>query len=48
MTPEALMRRALEYARTFGLPVVQHAEDKHLAQNGVMNEGPNATRASRC
>ena len=40
-----LMRRALEYARTFGLTVVQHAEDKNLAQGGVMNEGPAATRA---
>ena len=40
-----LMRRALEYARTFGLCVVQHAEDKQLAQGGVMNEGPAATRA---
>jgi dihydroorotase len=40
-----LMRRALEYARTFGLVVVQHAEDKQLAQGGVMNEGPAATRA---
>jgi dihydroorotase len=39
-----LMRRALEYARTFGLPVVQHAEDSHLAGDGVMNEGPVATR----
>ncbi len=40
-----LMRRALEYARTFGLPVVQHCEDSHLAAGGVMNEGPAATRA---
>jgi dihydroorotase len=40
-----LMRRALEYARTFGLVVIQHAEDKNLAQGGVMNEGPAATRA---
>jgi dihydroorotase len=40
-----LMRRALEYARTFGLTVVQHAEDLNLAQGGVMNEGPAATRA---
>ena len=40
-----LMRRALEYARTFGLVVVQHAEDLHLAAGGVMNEGVNATRA---
>ncbi|MSP59093.1 MAG: dihydroorotase [Myxococcales bacterium] len=41
----ALMRRALEYARTFGLPVVQHCEDLDLAAEGVMNEGPVATRA---
>ncbi len=40
-----LMRRALEYARTFGLCVVQHAEDKQLSAGGVMNEGPAATRA---
>jgi dihydroorotase len=39
-----LMRRALEYARTFGLPVVQHAEDLSLSASGVMNEGPVATR----
>ncbi len=40
-----LMRRALEYARTFDLTVVQHAEDLHLARGGVMNEGAAATRA---
>ncbi|MFH0901046.1 MAG: dihydroorotase [Pseudomonadota bacterium] len=40
-----LMRRALEYARTFGLPVVQHAEDKNLVAGGVMNEGSVATHA---
>lgn len=40
-----LMRRALEYARTFDLPVVQHAEDLDLAQGGVMNEGINSARA---
>ncbi|HEY7955223.1 MAG TPA: dihydroorotase [Polyangia bacterium] len=40
-----LMRRALEYARTFDLTVVQHAEDLHLASGGVMNEGESATRA---
>ena len=39
-----LMRRALEYARTFRLPVVQHAEDLGLAEGGVMNEGAVATR----
>ena len=40
-----LMRRALEYAATFGVPVVQHAEDLGLSAGGVMNEGPHATRA---
>jgi dihydroorotase len=39
-----LMRRALEYARTFDLPVVQHAEDLTLAEGGVMNEGEVSTR----
>lgn len=39
-----LMRRALEYARTFELPVVQHAEDLDLAEGGAMNEGAVATR----
>jgi dihydroorotase len=39
-----LMRRALEYARTFDLPVVQHAEDLSLSAGGVMHEGGVATR----
>lgn len=39
-----LMRRALEYARTFDLPVVQHAEDLGLSEGGAMNEGAVATR----
>jgi len=39
-----LMRRALEYARTFDLPVVQHAEDLDLSEGGSMNEGAVATR----
>lgn len=40
-----LMRRALEYALTFGLPVVQHAEDLTLSADGAMNEGEASTRA---
>jgi dihydroorotase len=40
-----LMRRALEYARTFDLPIVQHAEDQHLSAGGSMNEGAVSTRA---
>lgn len=41
----ALMRRALEYGRTFRLPVIQHAEDAHLSAGGSMNEGAASTRA---
>ena len=35
----AVMRRAMEYSRTFDLPVLSHCEDAHLAAQGVMNEG---------
>jgi len=34
-----LMRKALEYTRMFGIPVISHAEDPSLANGGVMNEG---------
>ncbi len=34
-----IMRRALEYASMFGVPVIQHAEDLHLTGKGVMHEG---------
>ena len=34
-----LMRNALEYARTFGIPVVDHCEEPTLAAGGAMNEG---------
>jgi dihydroorotase len=40
----ALMRRALEYARAFGLPLAVHEEDLLLVGKGVMHEGPVATR----
>lgn len=39
-----LMRTALEYARTFGIPVADHCEEPSLAQGGVMHEGLVATR----
>ena len=39
-----LMRRALEYAKGFGLLVISHCEDLCLAGGGVMNEGEIATR----
>jgi dihydroorotase len=38
-----LMRRALEYARTFDLLVISHAEDLDLSRNGLMNEGSVST-----
>jgi dihydroorotase len=34
-----LMRRAMEYAQSFHLPIISHCEDPDLAKNGVMNEG---------
>lgn len=34
-----LMRTALEYARTFGIPVADHCEEPTLALGGAMNEG---------
>lgn len=34
-----IMRRALEYAGMFRIPVIQHAEDLHLTGKGVMHEG---------
>ncbi len=39
-----LMRTALEYARTFGIPVADHCEEPTLAMNGAMNEGLVSTR----
>jgi dihydroorotase len=34
-----LMRMALEYTRIFGIPVIDHCEDRTLSAAGVMNEG---------
>ncbi len=34
-----LMRRAVEYARMFDIPIVDHCQDYSLVQEGVMNEG---------
>jgi dihydroorotase len=34
-----LMRTALEYARTFRIPVIDHCEEPTLAHGGSMNEG---------
>lgn len=34
-----LMRRAVEYAKMFQLPVMDHCQDYNLTADGVMNEG---------
>ena len=39
-----IMRRALEYASMFNIPVMQHAEDQNLCNGGVMNESYQSTR----
>jgi dihydroorotase len=39
-----LMRQALDYSRTFDLPVIDHCEDKALTEGGQMNEGVISTR----
>src|SRR4029078_2682810 len=39
-----LMRTALEYARTFGIPVADHCEEPTLAKGGAMNEGVTSAR----
>lgn len=39
-----LMRRALEYASFFGLPVISHCEDHKLSKGGQMHEGLVSTR----
>lgn len=39
-----LMRLALEYARSFGVPVLSQGEDRDLALGGVMHEGVVSTR----
>jgi dihydroorotase len=39
-----LMRRAVEYAAMFNLPVMDHCQDESLTKNGVMHEGVMSTR----
>jgi dihydroorotase len=38
-----LMRRALEYAGSFGVPIISHCEDATLSAGGLMNEGLTST-----
>jgi dihydroorotase len=44
VTSSAVMRRALEYASTFDLPVIQHAEDHALTDGALMHEGAVSTK----
>ena len=39
-----LMRRAVEYAKMFDLPVLDHCQDDALTEKAVMNEGNVSTR----
>jgi len=39
-----LLRRALEYAGMFGMPVIEHCEDPSLKGDGVAHEGFHAAR----
>jgi len=44
VTSSAVMRRALEYASTFDLTVIQHAEDHALTEGAEMHEGAISSR----
>ncbi len=44
VTNSQVMRRALEYASTFDLPVIQHAEDHALTEGAQMHEGAVSTK----
>ncbi|MGA2444990.1 MAG: dihydroorotase [Opitutaceae bacterium] len=39
-----LMRRAVEYAKMFDLPVMDHCQDEAMTQDAAMNEGVMSTR----
>lgn len=39
-----VMRQALGYSSSLGLPIINHAEERSLVHGGVMNEGHVATR----
>ena len=44
ITDSQVMRLALEYSSMFNIPVINHAEDECLRNDGVMNEGEVSTR----
>ncbi len=39
-----MMRRAMEFARSLGIPVIDHCEDLHLSAGGDMHEGAESVR----
>jgi dihydroorotase len=39
-----ILRRALEYSAMFNVPILDHCEDRHLAEGGSIHEGPCSTR----
>ena len=39
-----VMRRAMEYAKAFNLPIINHCEDLHLSAGGDMHEGDVSVR----
>jgi len=39
-----VMRRAMEFARSYDLPIIQHCEDLNLSAGGDMNEGAMSVR----
>jgi dihydroorotase len=39
-----VMRRAMEFARSLGIPVINHCEDLHLSAGGDMHEGLQSVR----
>ncbi len=39
VTNSEVMRRALEYTKIFGIPVISHCEDPSLVAEGLMHEG---------
>src|SRR5690348_4098277 len=39
-----VMRRAMEFARSYGLPIIQHCEDLNLSAGGDMHEGAQSVR----
>lgn len=39
-----IFRKALEYCKMFNCPIIEHSEDRSLAEGGAMNEGLVATQ----